>query len=141
VNLAAFTERMAKLRVLRELAGAPMAVCDRALKACGGDVKAAIAHPEVRAARGVDGDPRHRCRDDCPPWRFEWRGSDHRGHLCSTHCRQHPDPRERSREAVHAITGHAMDAIDGVLRICDWDMRRTLRFFCEAGGGSWWQSR
>lgn len=62
-----FSERMANLRVLRELTGAPMASCADALDLCDGDAKAAARHPSLVKARGIDtGDPFLRCPTVAP---------------------------------------------------------------------------
>lgn len=132
-GLEAFRERMAKLRQLRERTGAPMSACDEALKACDGDVDAAAEHPATRRTRGYDGDPRHRCREDCPPWAFRWvRRSGCM--LCSTHCRRHLDERWTSDTLIRQLFDLDDASIrDGVLSICDWDAPWAIRFLLAAG--------
>lgn len=131
----AYRERWLKLRALRErTGGAPLSACDEALKACGGDVDAAAEHPAVWRKNLRDGDPVHRCTDDCPPWPFRWggpRGSD--GHACSTHCRRHPDPRTGAPAWVAERIIASPAAIEGALSICDWHPTRTVEFLCAAG--------
>ena len=62
-----FSERMAKLRQVRERTGAGMAACAEALDACDGDVNAACEHPATWRKRAVDtGDPFLRCPTVAP---------------------------------------------------------------------------
>lgn len=137
-----FGERMAKLRQVRARTGAPMSACDEALKACGGDVEAACTHGTVVVSRGYDGDPRHVCRDDCPPWPFTWGGSGPRGgHSCSTHCRRHPDPRAGAlAETIELLNAETLETVTAttypfgeIMSICDWNPAWTVRFMREAG--------
>lgn len=77
-TLDQFKGRMAKLRRLRELSGAPMSACDEALKACGGDVEAAARHPTLRTRD--TGDPFLSCPHPGGAAR------DHRGKLYHAGC-------------------------------------------------------
>lgn len=131
-----FKDRFAKLRVMRERTGAPLSACDEALKACGGDIDLAVEHRAVWLKRATDGDPWHRCRDDCPPWPFRWVQSARRpDHLCSTHCRRHPDPRMNGDVVVRAQVLANPQVIAGALSICDWDPERAAQFLREAARG------
>lgn len=132
--MSEFSERMAKLRLLRERTGAGLAACDEALKACGGDIDRAAEHRAIWSTKGTDGDPWHRCRDDCPPWPFRWGGPGRlSGHLCSTHCRRHPDPRVGAPVEVAARIIADPAVIEGALSICDWSPTRAVEFLCAAG--------
>ncbi len=136
-----FSERMAGLRQIREHTGAAMAACDEALKACDGDIEAACQHSAVTVRRSYDGDPRHTCHDECPPWPFAWVGRDKRGHLCSTHCERHPDSRTHSAAEVLNLVNldtleqaHAhLYMIEGALSICGYDPVWVVRFLRQAG--------
>jgi len=125
--------RWDKLRALRVRTGAPLSACDEALQACSGDVDAAAEHRAVLRKNLYDGDPRHTCHDGCPPWRFRWLKTDHRGHLCSTHCQQHPSPHWHSLNRVWQTMRVDPDQATGALSICDWDPAWAVRFLCEAG--------
>lgn len=124
-------QRLDRLKALRMRTGAPWWRCAEALDRYG-SVDAAADN--VSIWRGTyDGDPRHRCTDECPPWPFRWSKTDHRGHACSTHCKQHPDERHQSAHRVALATGLDAAAVEGALSICDWRAAPAIEFLWEAG--------
>lgn len=88
--------RLAVIRELSQRSGAGWARCDEALKACGGDIEAALQHPAVQDRRRDTTDPFLGCYHN----RGGGVGVNHRGQLYHVGCPEAhgerlADPRKR----------------------------------------------